>query len=99
MESSKNVQNSRIGLAAALSAYCMWGIFPLYWKALQVIPSWEIICHRIVWSLVLTFILLILQGRQLALLRALTNRSTLLTTMATSTLRSHPRFLMHFPSP
>jgi chloramphenicol-sensitive protein RarD len=86
MESSKNVQNSRIGLAAALSAYCMWGVFPLYWKALQVIPSWEIICHRIVWSLVLTFILLILQGRQQALLEALTNRRTLLTTLATSTL-------------
>ncbi|MBW2329034.1 MAG: EamA family transporter RarD [Deltaproteobacteria bacterium] len=86
MESSKNVQNSRIGLAAALSAYCMWGVFPLYWKALQVIPSWEIICHRIVWSLVLTFILLILRGRQQALLEALTNRRTLLTTLATSTL-------------
>ena len=86
MESSANVQNNRIGLAAALSAYCMWGIFPLYWKALQVIPSWEIICHRIVWSLVLTFFLLILQGRQKALRRALTNRRTLLTTLATSTL-------------
>ena len=86
MESTTNIRNSRIGLAATLCAYCMWGVFPLYWKALQVIPSWEIICHRIVWSLVLTFFLLILQKRQHALLRALTNRRTLLTTMATATL-------------
>ena len=84
MESARNIQNSRIGLAAALSAYGMWGVFPLYWKALQVIPSWEIICHRIVWSLVLTFILLILQGRHKPLQGALTNRRTLLTTLATS---------------
>ena len=86
MKVTKNVQNSRIGLAAALSAYGMWGILPLYWKALQVIPSWEIICHRIVWSLFLTFILLILQGRHRPLLRTLTNRRTLITTLATSTL-------------
>jgi chloramphenicol-sensitive protein RarD len=64
----------------------MWGVFPLYWKALQVIPSWEIICHRIVWSLLLTFSLLTLQGRHKALLKALANRRTLLTTAITSLL-------------
>ena len=86
MKATKNAQDSRFGLAAALAAYGLWGILPLYWKALQIIPSWEIICHRIIWSLVLTFILLVVQGRHRALLKALTNRRTLLTTLATSTL-------------
>ncbi len=83
---TKDIPTNRIGLAAALAAYGMWGVLPLYWKALQVIPSWEIICHRIVWSLVLTFILLVLQRRHTALLKALTTPRTLLTTLATSTL-------------
>jgi chloramphenicol-sensitive protein RarD len=35
----------------ALTAYILWGIFPLYWKLLPEVDSFEIICHRIVWSL------------------------------------------------
>ncbi len=36
----------------ALTAYALWGIFPLYWKHLKHVDAQEIICHRIVWSLV-----------------------------------------------
>lgn len=81
-----NSPNSRIGLTAALSAYGMWGILPLYWKALQVIPSWEIICHRIVWSVLLTFILLLLKKRHTFLFRTLTNRRILFTLIGTASL-------------
>jgi len=35
----------------AFLAYVLWGIFPLYWKLLPSVNSFEIICHRIVWSL------------------------------------------------
>ena len=36
----------------ALMAYLLWGIFPLYWKLLpEQFNTLEIICHRIVWSL------------------------------------------------
>jgi len=86
MNGTQQIRDRRVGLAAALSAYGMWGVFPLYWKALQVIPSWEIICHRIIWSVLLTLALLLLQGRHRDLLGALANRRTLLTTLATSTL-------------
>ncbi len=86
MNVTEQIRTRHIGLTAALSAYGMWGVFPLYWKALQVIPSWEIICHRIIWSAMLTLALLLLQGRHQALLGALANRRTLLTTLATSTL-------------
>ena len=86
MKTVNNPKNSRIGLAATLSAYAMWGVFPLYWKALQVIPSWEIICHRIVWSLVFTLLLLVMQGRQRTLIATLSNRRILLTVIATASL-------------
>lgn len=35
----------------ALTAYALWGVFPLFWKYLQHVDPVEIICHRIVWSL------------------------------------------------
>ena len=75
-----------LGLAASLTAYLAWGLLPLYWKTLQVIPSWEIICHRIVWSLPFTFVLLLATGRLRPLAAALANRRTLLTILVTSLL-------------
>lgn len=42
----------RLGMLYAASAYTIWGLFPLYFKALQDIPPMEILLHRIVWSLV-----------------------------------------------
>lgn len=39
----------RNGLLAAVGAYFIWGLFPIYWKLLREIPSLEIAAHRIVW--------------------------------------------------
>jgi chloramphenicol-sensitive protein RarD len=79
-------KNDPVGLAAALAAYSMWGVLPLYWKSLEVIPSWEIICHRIIWSLILTFVLLAATRRLKPLAAALASKRTLLTTTVTSLL-------------
>lgn len=40
------------GLPYALLAYVAWGFLPLYWKALDEVPAWEILGHRVVWSTV-----------------------------------------------
>jgi chloramphenicol-sensitive protein RarD len=48
-------------LYAAL-AYAMWGLFPVYFKALQEIPANEILVHRMLWSL--AFVLLVLAWRR-----------------------------------
>src|SRR5436189_4165690 len=42
----------RKGVFYAAAAYAIWGLFPLYFKSLQGIPPFEILVHRIVWSLV-----------------------------------------------
>ena len=39
----------RNGLLAAVGAYFIWGLFPIYWKLLREIPSLEIAAHRILW--------------------------------------------------
>src|SRR5690606_30575713 len=43
----------RRGLWMAVGAFVLWGVMPLYWHLLKVVPSLQIIMHRIVWSTVL----------------------------------------------
>jgi chloramphenicol-sensitive protein RarD len=46
------------GLLMAFIAYLIWGLAPIYFKALALVPAHEILAHRIVWSV--PFILLLL---------------------------------------
>jgi chloramphenicol-sensitive protein RarD len=49
---------ARTGLALGLSAYLLWGGFPLYFPLLDPAGAVEIIAHRVVWSLVVCAVLL-----------------------------------------
>ncbi|WAJ37041.1 EamA family transporter RarD [Pseudomonas sp. GOM7] len=42
--------NPQRGYLLGLTAYIIWGMFPLYFKALQAVPALEIIVHRALWS-------------------------------------------------
>ncbi len=50
--------SSGTGMAAALGAYTIWGLVPLFFKELAAVPATEIIAHRVVWSLLLMAALL-----------------------------------------
>lgn len=53
------------GLLAALGGYLLWGILPLYWKLLEGVGAYEILAHRIVWSLAsMVFVLAVLKRGQ-----------------------------------
>jgi chloramphenicol-sensitive protein RarD len=56
------------GIWSAAAAYVMWGLFPLYWHALEGVPALELIMHRIIWSCLLLGLVLVVtkQGRTLA---------------------------------
>ncbi|MEZ9710776.1 EamA family transporter RarD [Vibrio breoganii] len=43
-------QRTRQGVIFAIMAYTMWGIAPIYFKALSSVPAIEILMHRIIWS-------------------------------------------------
>ena len=45
-------QTRRAGLLFGLGAYLLWGVMPLYFKAIASVPATEIVAHRILWSLV-----------------------------------------------
>jgi chloramphenicol-sensitive protein RarD len=52
------VTRYRQGLLAAVGAYIMWGLFPLYWPLLEPAAPVEILAHRMVWSLALLIVVL-----------------------------------------
>lgn len=77
---------TRAGLASALGAYGIWGVAPIYFKAVGHVPVLEILAHRVLWSLVFVAGLLTAQGRWAELGRALQSRRTLATFAVTTAL-------------
>jgi len=49
-----------LGLLYGVSAYTLWGLFPIYWPLLKPANPLEIVSHRAVWTLVFCFIILAL---------------------------------------
>ena len=47
-----------LGLIFGLSAYILWGLFPLYWPLLKPASAYEIVAHRAVWTLVFCLVVL-----------------------------------------
>lgn len=50
------------GIGAAVAAYTLWGLLPVYWKALNGATATEILAHRMIWSLL--FLLAVLAVRR-----------------------------------
>ena len=48
------------GVAYALGSFGLWGLFPLYFKAVSAVPATEVLAHRVVWSVVFVGLLLLL---------------------------------------
>ena len=46
------------GILYAALAYIIWGLLPIYWKALHGVPAGQILANRIVWSLVFVGVVL-----------------------------------------
>jgi chloramphenicol-sensitive protein RarD len=78
------VSPSRTGLLAALGAYGLWGLFPLYWPLLEPAAPVEILAHRIAWSLVLLAGILLVAGGGLGWVRALGRRRIALLAVASA---------------
>ncbi len=66
------------GVLQALAAYLLWGIFPLYFKALKSVSPEQILAHRLAWSFLLLLGVLLLRGELRSLLRSLTVRRVLI---------------------
>jgi len=87
-DSSALSEKNRIthGFLAALGAFGLWGVFPLYFKLFDGVPSLELMAHRIVWSVVFVGFLLIVTKRLEQLKEVFLDRKILLVFLATTLL-------------
>jgi len=54
----------RDGVIAALTAFTFWGLVPIYYKGLSAVGAWEVLAHRVIWSIpVLLLFLLVRDGK------------------------------------
>lgn len=85
-ERTSGGQHHRSGLLLGLLAYALWGVLPIYFKAIEVLPATDIVAHRVIWSLPF-LALLIAIGRAWPRVRtALRERRTVRILLGTSVL-------------
>jgi chloramphenicol-sensitive protein RarD len=48
----------RGGVIAALAAFTFWGLVPIYYKGLETVGAWEVLAHRVIWSVPLLILFL-----------------------------------------
>lgn len=47
------VERNRSGVLAALAAFFLWGVLPVFWKSMDFLPPASIVAQRTMWSLVI----------------------------------------------
>jgi chloramphenicol-sensitive protein RarD len=52
---------------SAITAFSLWGLFPLYWNLFEELSAWDLFGHRLVWSFVTLLILLFLKKKMITL--------------------------------
>jgi len=67
------VPDSRRGFLYGVTAYLLWGLFPLYFPLLEPAGAVEILAHRVSWSLA-TMLVVVVLSRRLPHFRALFRR-------------------------
>jgi chloramphenicol-sensitive protein RarD len=76
------------GAIAAAAAFTIWGLLPIYWKLLDQVTAYEILCHRMTWSLLVTAILVVAMKKSKNFLTVINNRKYLLFFLLTALLLS-----------
>ncbi|BHH84463.1 EamA family transporter RarD [Desulforhopalus sp. 52FAK] len=71
--------NNVNGIVAAAGAFVLWGVLPAYWKALENVPAYEILCHRMFWSLLVTLGLVMVTGGMKVFREGLRDRKNCIT--------------------
>jgi chloramphenicol-sensitive protein RarD len=69
--------HSRTGFALGLAAYALWGVLPVYFKLIEVLPAVDIVAHRVIWSLPFLGALLALSRGWSKVQKALRQKRTL----------------------
>ena len=79
-------QTAKSGALLAIVAYGFWGMTPIYFKLVQSVSPLEILAHRVVWSFLFTFLLIVLLHKRAALATALRSRTARRTLLVSTVL-------------
>jgi len=72
----RSADDSGRGLSLGIGAYALWGILPIYFKAIAEVGPVDIVAHRVVWSVPFLALLLALFGGFRDVRSALRSRRT-----------------------
>ncbi len=68
----------RSGLASGLGAYTIWGVFPLYFRAVAHVAPLVVLCHRVLWSVLFLGLVIFLRREWRPVVQIVSNRRKLL---------------------
>ena len=74
------------GLPAAIGAFAIWGLFPLYLRALAVVPALQLVAHRVAWACLFVFGWMAVRGELGELRQVLSRPGVVLRLTATALL-------------
>lgn len=77
MAEIKQQEDRPLGLLLGMSAFLLWGLLPFLMKALSHISAYEVVAHRVVWSIPIVGIILIVTRRTSDIKAALRSPKTL----------------------
>lgn len=79
------VNANKQGVIAAFGAYLLWGLLPVYFKWIDNTSAFEILAHRVVWSVIFLAIITCVVKEWQQVWRALSNWNTLKWLLGSST--------------
>lgn len=85
---TRNATDFNGGLAATAGAFAIWGLFPLYLRALALVPALQLVAHRVAWACLLVLGWMAWRGQLAGVREALARRGLLLRLSATAVLIS-----------
>jgi chloramphenicol-sensitive protein RarD len=68
------ITEQRRGFLLGVAAYAIWGLFPLYWPLLEPAGAFEILAHRMLWSLITMCVIVAVLGRAGSFRRVVADR-------------------------
>lgn len=74
-----STDQTKAGILFAVCAYSIWGVAPIYFKALMHIPAEEILMHRVIWSVAVLCILILVLKQVHKVKTALTSSRVVIT--------------------
>jgi len=73
-----HAESRRSGAIAAIVTYTFWGVLPVYFKLLEMVPALELIGWRIIWTLPVCLVVIVFLRQGDELRAVLTNRGLML---------------------